>query len=242
MINSLFSERSTKTRDGSKRNSHREVSPKLFAKAGDELCPVTVYKEYRRRRPTDLLASNSRFYLKPLTNPKADVWFSHQPVGKNKLGRIMPDIAAKAQLQGRKVNHSCRKTFAQTLVNAGRPPTEVAHLGGWKSIQTINAYATPSMEQQAHASDIISSVMLPEESTALAVPTSCDPPPECNADSVNIYSNHTSSKSVSSSLSKQTSNPFAVLCGANISGGTFNINIVAGKRKFNEISSSQESV
>lgn len=240
-------ERSTKTRDGAKRNSNKEVPPKVFARPGDKMCPVQVYKDYRSHRPQDLLDNGSRFYLRPLVDPKTEIWYSHQALGKNKLGKMMMVIAEKGDLQGRKVNHSTRKTFATALVQAGRPPTEVAHLGGWKSIQTINQYSTPSLEQQAHASDIISDIMLPSTSTENDVHQNSSENPAPNvlsevSPNVNTTNILDASKSVSSNVSKQQSNPFAVLCGAHITGGTFNINIVSGKRQFSEIQyGSQES-
>lgn len=200
-----------------------------------------------------MLDNNSRFYLQPINTPKTDVWYSHQPVGKNKLGQIMKQLAEKGRLEGRKVNHSTRKTFAQTLVQAGRPPTEIAHLGGWKSLQTINAYSTPTLEQQAQASDILSDHMRPSSTNAVVPRSQChvqtiehenssvlaDITPVMNTS--NTCNTLDASHSVSSNVSKQHSNPFAVLCGANISGGTFNINIVSGKRKFSDVESSQES-
>ena len=121
----------------------------------------------------------------------------------------MSSLAARGNLKGRKVNHSTRKTFAQTLVQAGRPPTEVAHLGGWKSIQTINQYSTPSIEQQADASDILSTVMLPTSKRRNQLEIQA-----YNTDNQDIvltvitpavqYTNNTltSSKSVSSKVSK----------------------------------------
>ena len=42
----------------------------------------------------------------------------------------MNNLAEKGELEGRNVNHSTSKTFATTLIQAGRPPTEVAHLAG----------------------------------------------------------------------------------------------------------------
>ena len=74
-----------------------------------------------------------------------DFIYSHQPVGKDKLGKMMNLMADKGGLMGRNVNHSIRKTFATSLVQAGLPPTEVAHSGGWKNIQTINEYSVPSV-------------------------------------------------------------------------------------------------
>ncbi|KAL4216904.1 hypothetical protein ACF0H5_023364 [Mactra antiquata] len=211
--------------------------------------PVQVYKEYRSHRPVDLLDNDSRFYLRPLVDPESDIWYSRQAVGKNKLGKMMSVLAEKGDLQGRKVNHSTRKTFATALVQAGWPPTEVAHLGGWKSVQTINQYSTPSLEQQAQASDIISDIMLPSGSTENYVQqnpsTSVKPAANVLSEispNVNTSNMLDASKSISSNVSKQQSNPFAVLCGEHITGGTFNINIVSGKRKFSDIQyGSQES-
>lgn len=174
-------------------------------------------------------------------------------LAKINLGQIMKQLAEKGRLEGRKVNHSTRKTFAQTLVQAGRPPTEIAHLGGWKSLQTINAYSTPTLEQQAQASDILSDHMRPSSTNAVVPRSQChvqtiehenssvlaDITPVMNTS--NTCNTLDASHSVSSNVSKQHSNPFAVLCGANISGGTFNINIVSGKRKFSDVESSQES-
>ncbi|CAG2205045.1 unnamed protein product [Mytilus edulis] len=80
------------------------------------------------------------------------------------MGTIMKDMASKCDLQGRKVNHSSRKTFGQTLLNGGRPLTcltEVADLGGWKSIESVKSYVTPSIKQQQMASDTISSMLIP---------------------------------------------------------------------------------
>ncbi|WAR15503.1 hypothetical protein MAR_005608 [Mya arenaria] len=184
---------------------------------------------YTRRRPTDILDDNSRFYLQTVNTPKTDLWYSHQPLGKNKLGQIMKQLTEKGSLEGRK---------------AGRPPTEIANLGGWKSLQTINAYSTPTLAKQAQASDIISDLIMPSSSTA-DVPHSGNKVQSIEHDQTSVLadvtpvmntSNHTcntldASRSMSSKISKQNSNLFAVLCGANIYGGTFNISIVSEKMK-----------
>ncbi|VDI55594.1 Hypothetical predicted protein [Mytilus galloprovincialis] len=124
-----FNERSTKTRSGGKVEDYRPVQPKVFEepKAGEK-CPIYIYKEYSRHRPT--VDYDSRFYLRPLVDPKTNVWFSKQCVGRDKLSRIMKNMAEKGKLQGRKVNHSGRKTFATALLQSGKPVTEVAQLGG----------------------------------------------------------------------------------------------------------------
>lgn len=54
------------------------------------------------------------------------------------------------------------KTFATTLLDADVPNTEVAQLGGWKSIQTLNEYAVPNIKKQKSVSDILSKAFLPK--------------------------------------------------------------------------------
>ena len=76
------------------------------------------------------------------------------------MGKIVKTMAEKANLQGRKVNHSGRKTFTTTLLQNGRPITEVAQLGSWKNVGTLTHYSAPSLQQQQEPSHIIYSVML----------------------------------------------------------------------------------
>ncbi|XP_053379635.1 uncharacterized protein LOC123536945 [Mercenaria mercenaria] len=215
-----FNERSTKTRSG-QRGAYRKVTPKAFA-TEDENCPVKMYKTYTSHRPSDLLNPDSRFYLQPLKSPSGQIWYSHQAVGKTKLGQIMNVLAERGNIEGRKVNHSTRKTFAATLIQAGRPPTEVAQLAGWKNVQTVNEYSVPSMNQQEETSDIISNVMLPQPSKEVTTTNEV----------LNLSSDQVQMNSINNEMNycnKRSSNPYAFMCGATISGGTFNINIFSVK-------------
>ncbi|KAJ8319524.1 LOW QUALITY PROTEIN: hypothetical protein KUTeg_002923 [Tegillarca granosa] len=155
-------ERQTKTRTGRKRGDTRPVTPKAFAVPGNDNCPV-------KQHNCDFYSvqQSSKFYLRPLDNPKSQIWYSHQPLGKDKLGQKMKDLANKGNLQGRKVNHSARKTFASTLFHSKVPPTEVAQLEGWKNVGSVNSYSVPSMEQQEIASNILSDVVAPNERVAV---------------------------------------------------------------------------
>ena len=120
----------------------------------------------------------ARFYLKPLTSPKSQIWYSRQCLGKNKIGSLMKSMAAKSQLEGRKVNHSVRKTFGTALLNGGRPLTEVADLGGWKSVESVKSYVTPSLKEQEKASDTISTILIPSPSCSTINDKPIDSVPE----------------------------------------------------------------
>lgn len=144
-------ERTTKARTGAKSSDQRTVLSKMFAQPENPCCPIAMYK-YIQKRPDDWRDMNSRFYLRPLDNLNDDVWYSHQPLGKNKLGIMMKSIAKIAEITGRKVNHSTRKTFAATLLHADRQNTEVAQLGWLKSVAILTNYNVPSLKQQNIAS------------------------------------------------------------------------------------------
>ena len=202
----------------------------MFAQPENPYCPIAMYKLYIQKRPEDLRDMNSRFYLRPLDNPKDDVWYSHQPLGKNKLGIMMKSMATIAEITGRKVNHSTRKTFASSLLHADRQITEVAQLGGWKSVATN--YNVPSLKQQNKASTILSEIMLPETSNIDDVVNDQtehkNNTPAIENVAVDIQ-NPTNSQSVINNLNSNTNsnliasrkdtNPFSILCGATISGG-----------------------
>ena len=72
----------------------------MFAQEDNDNCPIRLLKLYLSKRPSDLKNDpNSRFYLRPLVNVNVDteVWYSHQPLGKNKLGEMMKMMANQAQ-------------------------------------------------------------------------------------------------------------------------------------------------
>ena len=87
-----------------KQGDVRIAWPKMFAQKDSPNCPIRVYKEYRARRPADTNIDNARFYLRPISSPSSRTWFSHQPIGKEKLGKILSDISKKGGLMVRKNN------------------------------------------------------------------------------------------------------------------------------------------
>ena len=76
---------------------------------------------------------------------------------KNTLGNIVKAMCEEAGIQGRKVNHSARKTAITTLVHAGISPTLVQQHSGHKSLASINNYSTASLNQQKDMSDLLTS-------------------------------------------------------------------------------------
>ena len=111
-----------------------------------------------RKRPAECLSPESRFYLRPLKNfETSDTWFSNEPHGKNTLCNFGKRMAEQAALgTARKSNHSARKTAIELLLHENVPPTNVMQISGHKNVQSLNSYATMSLEQQQSVSHIIS--------------------------------------------------------------------------------------
>uniref|UniRef100_A0A8W8N3W6 Tyr recombinase domain-containing protein n=1 Tax=Magallana gigas TaxID=29159 RepID=A0A8W8N3W6_MAGGI len=76
-------------------------------------------------------------------------------MGNNTTGNIVKVMCEAGGIQGRKVNHSARKTAISSLVHAGVPPTIIQQLSGHKNVNSINNYSTASNEQQRHMSSIL---------------------------------------------------------------------------------------
>jgi len=67
-------------------------------------------------------------------------------------------MAEKGKLQGRKTNHSARKTTCTKLLHSGIAPTTIQQLSGHKNVPSVNNYANASLYilMQEEMSDILS--------------------------------------------------------------------------------------
>ena len=114
-----------------------------------------------KRRPSDLNDDpESAFYLSINPNLKSDsvIWYSRQNMGKNKIGRLMSDMCKIAGIQGRKVNHSARRTTINTLLHDGVPATTVMQITAHKNVHSVNEYGSASEEQQKDMSKKLSAL------------------------------------------------------------------------------------
>ena len=95
-----YTERQTKTRTGENPRDVRQIKPKMFSVQGSERDPVTVYKFYAEKRPSEMNDNNAPFYLAINNCKKQD---SSKPkslksaVGVNKLNSLMKKIGRKSR-------------------------------------------------------------------------------------------------------------------------------------------------
>ena len=86
-------------------------------------------------------------------------------MGKNPIGKLARVISEKAQLQGRHINHSGRKTAVTKLVVNKNPVNEMMQLTGHKNIQSANSYSSINVDRQQEMSKILASVRAKFHST-----------------------------------------------------------------------------
>ena len=81
----------------------------------------------------------------------------------------MKSLIKNTNIQGRKTNHSARKTMVETLCRSNIPDSTVMQLSGHKSIQSLNHYKTPSLGQQQYLSHLLSGYALPRSTSHKSV-------------------------------------------------------------------------
>ena len=159
-------ERGTKTRSGETEKSTnanaRSFKPKMWATPDSPArCPVRLYREFTQRRPPEMCAADSRFYLTVNHHHKpTSFWYKKQPLSVTLLNRIMKELADKGGIHGKKKNHSARKTMIQTLCSANVPDSTIMQLSGHKSITSLNHYKRPSLDQQRSLSSLLSTLQV----------------------------------------------------------------------------------
>ena len=145
-----FQERSTKTRDGEKAGGCRRFTPKAFENKEDpRRCPVQTYKEFEKRRPDAMKKADSPFYLAINHKRKEEEkWFKCAPLGKNTIANFLKTGCERAGIEGRKTNHSARKTCVKRALESGCPREYVAQLTGHKSVASLQNYVDADVHIQ----------------------------------------------------------------------------------------------
>ena len=119
----VFNERDTKTRNG-QAGGCRPFRPKMWATPENpEQCPVALFEKFIENQPPSMCLLESPFYLAINCQASDKCWYKRQPMGRNKIGTIMNTLAEKGNLQGKKTNHSARKTMITLLSKQNVPDT-----------------------------------------------------------------------------------------------------------------------
>ena len=154
-----LNERQTKTRQGDDIRNTRHVNPRMYAVPGSGRCPVSMYKLYSEKRPSQMNKSDSPFYLaiNVVESGSSRPWFKNSPMGVNKLNSLMRIMALKGELHNTNLtNHSARKRLMQKLVSSDVQPTEIMQITGHQNVQSINNYSSLDESKLKNISSILS--------------------------------------------------------------------------------------
>ena len=128
--------------------NHKEigeiVSGIMPENKGDRLCPVRSYKMYLEK----LHPENKFLWQKVLENPKKDIWYGRQHIGKNTLGKLMGLISLHCELAQMYTNHSIRVTGITVLTRMKFTPSEIMAVSGHKSVQSLANYQRTQPKQK----------------------------------------------------------------------------------------------
>ena len=118
-----------------------------------ERCLVRLFNKYNMLCPTD--RPEDAFYLKPLTIPHEDQWYSKVPLGHNILSQIVQKICKKADIIGHHTNHSLRATTATRLYQHGVDEQLIMEHTGHRSVAGVRSYKRTSDEQKQAVSNVL---------------------------------------------------------------------------------------
>lgn len=154
-----FAEGITKTRQSGLREKPRLVKPKMFATGDERRCPVSLFKQYIQRRPSEMKTTGP-FYLSVIESPTTDIWYKKTPMGKNTIDNIMKKMKENSPLkvacpEKKLTNHSARKTVVKKLKSSGVPKCEIKNITGHKSEQGLDDYDSGDEKEQQVLSHVI---------------------------------------------------------------------------------------
>ena len=96
----------SKTNSGGLAHAHLKRKTVRAYESNDEpkRCPVRLYKEYMAHVPEDVPANS--FYLRPLKEPKGNIWCYKIAAGRETLGNVVAQVMKSASFEGYYTNHS----------------------------------------------------------------------------------------------------------------------------------------
>ena len=161
-------ERGTKTRTGETPMGHQRPYNPTAVEKGGPMCPVGLFEEFKKHRPTTMNEAESPLFLAVRYHindyEKVLEWYFPSALGKNILGKFLPEArdalnaSGLTTSKGKVANHSARKTSISTLLGNNVNPLIVQQHSGHKRLESLNAYNTPTSAQQEEISDIVNGV------------------------------------------------------------------------------------
>ena len=97
--------------------------------------------------------------------------FVKQPVGRNKIGKLIPDMCKAAGIEGYKTGHSGKVTCATTLYREGFSDQLIKERTGHRSLEALHQYKRTGSQQQEDLSMALGPSIADKENEK---PSKCD--------------------------------------------------------------------
>lgn len=140
---------------------HRKVNSKVVTHyqntANPSRCFVRLYKLYLSKCPDNV----NMFFLKPLSKPKENQWYTRQSVGHNILATSVKTLCEKANLSGKRTNHSLRASAATRLFHGNVSEQMIMEVTGHRSTDGVRCYKQVARDQFKEVSAVLQSSKIP---------------------------------------------------------------------------------
>ena len=115
----------------------------------EDHCVVNIFAKYLSFLP----GHDKHFYYRPLSDYGSGTpRFANQPVGRNKLSRIIPEMCKAAGIQGYKTGNSGKVTCATALYQQNFSDQLIKERTGHRSLESLHKYKRTGSEQQYEGS------------------------------------------------------------------------------------------
>ena len=115
----------------------------------EEHCVVNIFVKYLTWIPS----RDDHFFFRPKADDGSGVpKFASQPVGRNKLAQIIPEMCRAAGIPGRKTGHSGKVTCATVLHQQDFSDQLIKERTGHRSLESLHQYKRTGTDQQFEVS------------------------------------------------------------------------------------------
>ena len=152
----MYCEDTSKTNQGGLKS--QKVAPKHVVHHANmekpSRCLVRLFQKYTVLCPS--CHPNDALYLTPLKNPMESCWYSHVPIGHNKLADTVPHLMRDAGIPGYFTNHSLRATATTRMYDAQLDQASIMQRTGQRSVQGVRTYKRTTQKLAELTSTILS--------------------------------------------------------------------------------------
>ena len=117
-------------------------------------CVVRLFEKYMSHRPSHLPKCSPDFYLRPLTVPNGNVWYSCQARGRHSIEKVIKELCKQGGFDGKRTNHSMCAASATHMYEQGADEQLICEKTGHRSV-AVCSYKRTSGEQLKNVTDML---------------------------------------------------------------------------------------